>query len=65
MALSKHEGAIFLLCVILCIEKDAELKGDVSKLLVFNKHIMLVEGSDWKNRHPSILETSTGCSRNL
>lgn len=26
MALSKHEGAIFLLCVILCIEKDAELK---------------------------------------
>jgi hypothetical protein len=36
MALSKHEGAIFLLCVILCIEKDAELKGDVSKLLVFN-----------------------------
>ena len=32
MALSKHEGAVFLLCVILCIEKDAELEGDVSKL---------------------------------
>ncbi len=52
MALSKHEGAVFLLCVILCIEKDAELKGDVSKLLVFNKHIMLAEDNDWKTDIP-------------
>lgn len=52
MALSKHEGAIFLLCVIFCIEKDAELKGDVSKLLVFYKHIMLVEDSDWETDIP-------------
>ena len=52
MALSKHEGAIFFTMCILCIEKDAELKGDVSKLLVFNKHIMLVEDSDWKTDIP-------------
>jgi hypothetical protein len=32
MALSKHEGAIFLLGVILCIEKDAELKGNVQEI---------------------------------